>query len=207
MSCDFSSNRCTQCSLGYYRSSNTCLLIPDVCGDGLHFQLETCDDGNLVNGDGCSAKCRVEMGWNCMLQELQGPDICYRLAPPTISSFINPVYFDRVYLVFERPLKSTLNFSNITDVFIPELDAFKLLLIQVPDENGYVHVVNENSIFIPYEYVINQISSTIVEIIFTFKVTILNMFVSINFTNPGVVEDMYNWTLIGQEQLLQKRVL
>ena len=37
------------------------LLDPSiVCGDGLKAGLETCDDGNLQNGDGCSGRCRVE---------------------------------------------------------------------------------------------------------------------------------------------------
>ena len=24
-----------------------------------------CDDGNLIDGDGCSSKCTIESGWNC----------------------------------------------------------------------------------------------------------------------------------------------
>eukprot|EP01010_Urceolus_cornutus_P001010 NODE_1525_length_866_cov_212.403917_g1184_i0.p1 GENE.NODE_1525_length_866_cov_212.403917_g1184_i0~~NODE_1525_length_866_cov_212.403917_g1184_i0.p1 ORF type:complete len:209 (-),score=26.68 NODE_1525_length_866_cov_212.403917_g1184_i0:154-780(-) len=36
-----------------------------VCGDGRHFFVEECDDGNLQNGDGCSSQCRVETGWRC----------------------------------------------------------------------------------------------------------------------------------------------
>ena len=27
--------------------------------------MELCDDGNLINGDGCNDKCQVENGWNC----------------------------------------------------------------------------------------------------------------------------------------------
>jgi cysteine-rich repeat protein len=33
---------------------------PAVCGDRLQWTGESCDDGNLVNGDGCSANCRVD---------------------------------------------------------------------------------------------------------------------------------------------------
>jgi cysteine-rich repeat protein len=37
------------------------LVDPAIrCGDGKPEGLETCDDGNVVSGDGCSARCRVE---------------------------------------------------------------------------------------------------------------------------------------------------
>jgi cysteine-rich repeat protein len=36
-----------------------------LCGDSLIMGVEGCDDGNTVNGDGCSAACAVESGWDC----------------------------------------------------------------------------------------------------------------------------------------------
>ncbi|CAB1326200.1 unnamed protein product, partial [Coregonus sp. 'balchen'] len=35
------------------------------CGDGLLQRTEDCDDGNLLDGDGCSKKCHMESGFNC----------------------------------------------------------------------------------------------------------------------------------------------
>lgn len=36
------------------------------CGNGvLDGVFEACDDGGLVDGDGCSSECKVERGWNC----------------------------------------------------------------------------------------------------------------------------------------------
>jgi cysteine-rich repeat protein len=35
------------------------------CGDGTAVMPEACDDGNTVDGDGCSATCAVEQGWAC----------------------------------------------------------------------------------------------------------------------------------------------
>ena len=32
----------------------------DFCGDGVTLGSETCDDGNILSGDGCSATCTVE---------------------------------------------------------------------------------------------------------------------------------------------------
>src|SRR6478735_8238129 len=38
---------------------------PPQCGNGKLEGVETCDDGNIVGGDGCSSVCAVETGWKC----------------------------------------------------------------------------------------------------------------------------------------------
>ena len=30
----------------------------EICGDGVALEVE-CDDGNIINGDGCSDKCTI----------------------------------------------------------------------------------------------------------------------------------------------------
>jgi len=39
-----------------------------VCGNGTIDGDDVCDDGNTKAGDGCSATCQVEAGWNCDMQ-------------------------------------------------------------------------------------------------------------------------------------------
>ncbi|MBL8740925.1 MAG: DUF4215 domain-containing protein, partial [Myxococcales bacterium] len=34
---------------------------PPVCGDGILASSEACDDSNLLDGDGCSSTCRLEV--------------------------------------------------------------------------------------------------------------------------------------------------
>ncbi len=36
-----------------------------ICGDGIVFGAEICDDGNAANGDGCSDTCALEAGYTC----------------------------------------------------------------------------------------------------------------------------------------------
>ena len=36
-----------------------------TCGDGVVERSEQCDDGNTVNGDGCSRICQIEANWDC----------------------------------------------------------------------------------------------------------------------------------------------
>jgi cysteine-rich repeat protein len=44
------------------------------CGDGQRQEVEECDDGNRSSSDGCSAACKVELGWVC---DASGP--CRRI--------------------------------------------------------------------------------------------------------------------------------
>ncbi len=48
------------------------LFPPKVCGDGWKVSTEVCDDGNIVSGDGCSALCTMENGYNCT----GNPSVC-----------------------------------------------------------------------------------------------------------------------------------
>ena len=36
-----------------------------MCGDGVKENREACEDGNTLNGDGCSSECLVEPGYEC----------------------------------------------------------------------------------------------------------------------------------------------
>lgn len=40
--------------------SNQLSYFYDICGDGIIGLTEDCDDGNLLNDDGCSIKCQNE---------------------------------------------------------------------------------------------------------------------------------------------------
>lgn len=40
-------------------------LVAPTCGDGVVRNVEECDDGNNVSGDGCSNACVIEIGFQC----------------------------------------------------------------------------------------------------------------------------------------------
>jgi len=44
-----------------------------VCGDGLVRDIETCDDDNTSDYDGCSSDCLVEVEYDCDDSE---PSVC-----------------------------------------------------------------------------------------------------------------------------------
>jgi cysteine-rich repeat protein len=58
------------------------LIHIGLCGDGYHDTFEECDDGGLVDHDGCSSTCQVEEGFTCV----GSPSECLLSEPPTIDS-------------------------------------------------------------------------------------------------------------------------
>ncbi len=49
----------------YLNSSDFTTYCSTVCGDSLKRNFEECDDGNTIDGDGCSSKCTIEKTWTC----------------------------------------------------------------------------------------------------------------------------------------------
>jgi cysteine-rich repeat protein len=47
----------------------------EICGDGVVFKAQ-CDDGNTKNGDGCSSKCLIEVGWKCLNNGVNNKSSC-----------------------------------------------------------------------------------------------------------------------------------
>ncbi len=47
-----------------HHATHWTFIVP-VCGNGVKEAAEACDDGALVNGDGCSSTCTVESGFAC----------------------------------------------------------------------------------------------------------------------------------------------
>ena len=48
----------------------------EICGDGIDLLFYACDDGNNVNGDGCSSTCTIETGYQCIGGDNNHPDVC-----------------------------------------------------------------------------------------------------------------------------------
>jgi cysteine-rich repeat protein len=53
-----------------------------TCGDGLRAGLEECDDGNVLDGDGCNANCTLEPGFKCSSTAVEISTLTASLPPP-----------------------------------------------------------------------------------------------------------------------------
>jgi len=74
------------CDDGFYMSGIDddgkikCKPLPSdsnsICGDSITTAPETCDDGNTINGDGCSSTCTVEITDHCLGVDINDGNEC-----------------------------------------------------------------------------------------------------------------------------------
>lgn len=90
---------CLACNttLNFIRTANfTCVcssgfiltifqVCQSICGDSQIVGTEGCDDGNLVNGDGCSSTCQIETSYYC--DNSSPPSICYVIGNVTATVY------------------------------------------------------------------------------------------------------------------------
>ncbi|KAL4456519.1 hypothetical protein ABPG74_000626 [Tetrahymena malaccensis] len=62
------------CKIGFILSENN--QCKEICGDGLLFTNNGCDDGNNLNGDGCNSNCQIEENYECIRESEYTPDQC-----------------------------------------------------------------------------------------------------------------------------------
>jgi cysteine-rich repeat protein len=74
---------CTQCTPKY--TFNAALQrCTENCGDGFRFTL-ACDDGNNINGDGCTSDCKIEPGYHCVGGSPNSRDTCSKYLPSQLA--------------------------------------------------------------------------------------------------------------------------
>ena len=83
---DDSQVKCVPCEdiTGYYTTENPLSKTKEcreICGDGLNLGEYQCDDGNIIDGDGCSSKCTYEKGFKCT-EEIQLIPILVKILSP-----------------------------------------------------------------------------------------------------------------------------
>jgi cysteine-rich repeat protein len=70
------------CYDGYHQDSNG--VCQEVCQDGRSYELP-CDDGNSINGDGCSDTCQVEQYYYCYNTGGRSASFCYFVGPLSLT--------------------------------------------------------------------------------------------------------------------------
>jgi len=88
---------CEHLMFGLYTASDG--SCKEICGDGINLGYVECDDGNLIDGDGCNSQCEIEDGYRCYRQE-NGPDECLDYIAPT------------ALIMMKRPNGITIKFSE-----------------------------------------------------------------------------------------------
>lgn len=76
-------------------------IILEICGDGKNYGYYPCDDGNLDDGDGCSARCSIEKGFFCFGGTAKTADICFLRKSTTESPNVLAKKLKYSYTEFE----------------------------------------------------------------------------------------------------------
>lgn len=81
-----------------------------------------CDDGNLVNGDGCSSTCQVEPGYVCLNGSNTTPSVCCfngSISVSVSSAIKNPTSNALSIAYTVSPIQPLLSLVNNTNNFLP----------------------------------------------------------------------------------------
>jgi cysteine-rich repeat protein len=100
-------SHCLLCSSSLYELQNGQCVA--VCGDGIIFGTDVCDDGNKISFDGCSSDC----------QTLESGFVCNNISSEIPGFFMSECYFNSSITLnvvsIEKPLtqnKANLFLSN-----------------------------------------------------------------------------------------------
>lgn len=118
----------------------------DICGDGIKVKADTieCDDGNLVDGDGCNYKCQTEAGFQCKGGTPTSPDVCANKVAPVASAktFIARPNIIKIYFTKEVKTEKSEILSSIIDCRIEGFtsEEFTYLITQESDRMWKIHL-------------------------------------------------------------------
>ena len=76
-----------------------------------------CDDGNLLEDDGCSPLCNVEEGFKCEGGNATHKDICTEIIPPYIKGFKQP-NTTSLQIIFVEPVLFKGNLGSYIYIYI-----------------------------------------------------------------------------------------
>ncbi|CAD8130567.1 unnamed protein product [Paramecium sonneborni] len=85
---------CYECQPHFLLIDNKCY---DDCGSGIKAYEEECDDGNIIDLDGCTSTCKIELEYKCQEISFSYSDCQYSPSPYMLVKFLNQTY-NKYYL-------------------------------------------------------------------------------------------------------------
>ncbi|CAD8057334.1 unnamed protein product [Paramecium sonneborni] len=183
--CDYCEDtQCITCSIGftYHIIQNEC---QPICGDGIIIDKEQCDDGNLINGDGCDQNCQPSQDSQCVNNQcvpIQYPVPLLKFEKEIDNSQI-------VYLTFDQQVKLSFNYS--IPLFIKSINTFL-------DDKAINVTFNEISTLNQ-----EQLSNLQIQIIINFQEISNNPIFSIQFSDLNIIINEFGITSNHQNVSIQ----
>lgn len=132
------------CLTGYeHDSMGACV---EICGDGIRFDL-ACDDGNLVDGDGCSSTCTIETNYTCKGGNSTSASICGYNQPLVVTLLDaqkSPAANEVVFTLDISPVLPLLNSLNFSQIFSTTLNSMGTVSFTYDGNGSLVVVVSYN---------------------------------------------------------------
>jgi len=172
------SKKCGTCYPGYEVVNNTncypCSEIvglgpncTEICGDGYLINSLTsgqqCDDGNKINGDGCSSTCQIEAGWNCDRNNSYTPDVCYNTTPYNLAVILSQQQPETIII---QPYPTNRKIMPKSDQTFQQLIIFTIPQLNYPQDYNYaVHYDNQSNcinIMINYSQTVQNIQMSLI---------------------------------------------
>ncbi|KAM3132644.1 hypothetical protein pb186bvf_015316, partial [Paramecium bursaria] len=147
--CSGTVNNCLKCK--YLKKNETCITCEQqkgfytnlqdsscysICGDDILAISEQCDDGNLLDGDGCSQQCKLEQGFLLLNGTIM--NIVYPI--PTLSETYQQIYdpIRNLTLHYDQPLiLQYINLKSDIQIIMNDLLVGKDYVIDFYDNSIY----------------------------------------------------------------------
>lgn len=128
---------CRVCDTTLFFLNATTSACDEICGDGFLFFLQ-CDDGNNIDGDGCSSTCVIEQDYACVGGDATFRSVCSYAKPIvlTLVQSLKKVMLNQISLKFtlQPPLKdlNSIDFSNVVTTNVTGVQS----IVYTYDGNG-----------------------------------------------------------------------
>jgi cysteine-rich repeat protein len=145
LDCD-SATTCLLCENSTFYLDNETHVCLEICGDGVLYTLQ-CDDGNLLNDDGCNATCFIEEYFTCSGGSTISPSTCSYSGPVSLSmvSFTKDTTQNQVViqaLLFPTiPIFNTIDYSTS---FVPNFPVSKSSVVYDPATGALTYTFDYN---------------------------------------------------------------
>ncbi|CAD8190171.1 unnamed protein product [Paramecium pentaurelia] len=112
---------CYECEQQLQLKYNQCY---EYCGNGKKNQDELCDDGNIIDADGCSSSCKIEVDYKCIENDNGLSECQYYESPQMKLKFLNQT-FNKYYIdiSFTQPIyfKNNYQLESLFDISIDDI--------------------------------------------------------------------------------------
>ncbi|CAD8204772.1 unnamed protein product [Paramecium pentaurelia] len=158
--------QCIKCKKNYELLNGICHLIE--CGNGIRENQEECDDGNILNNDGCSKNCLIENKWNCLSKDSQ-TNTCYSQTQINLeylnltrqNQFIQLSYSKKVRLKFNSDNNNFLSQNSLKIIGLQEdqylITCYPVIAI---DQQEFKSILYQFEIQF-FEQILNQFNFTV----------------------------------------------